>query len=114
MPTPASLINTMEAEKGEGKAQSSDNACSIKGDVKENSCPLGESEEVLLDFQPLLAMPLTSLVDFLFSSPLPFVPVATTPVDVETRQAGLVVQLSQPWFYLRLVVYGFIGLSEGA
>jgi len=34
----------------------SGSACSIKGDVKENSCPLTESEEVLLDFQPLLAM----------------------------------------------------------
>ena len=78
-------------------------------------------EVELGDFQPLLAMedawfdvPLTTLVDFPFPSPLPSVPVATTPLDDETRQASVVVQLCQPWFYLRLVVYGFIGLSEGA
>jgi hypothetical protein len=32
------------------------NRCSIKGNVKENTCPSTGSEEQSLDFQPLLAM----------------------------------------------------------
>jgi len=47
----------------------------------------------------------------LFSSQLLSLSGAT--LDREIRQACAVVQLCQPWFYLRLLVYGFLGLSEG-
>ena len=52
-------------------------------------------------------------MDFLFPSQLTSVLVATTPRDRETRQAGLVVQRCQPWFYLRFVVYALLGYPRG-
>ena len=38
---------------------------------------------------------------------------ATTPIGLRNLASVPVVRC-QPWFYLRLVAYGFIGLSEGA
>jgi hypothetical protein len=38
---------------------------------------------------------------------------ATTPIDLR-NEASVPVVWWQPWFYLRLVAYGFFGLSEGA
>src|SRR5215469_6657303 len=40
--------------------------------------------------------------------------VAITPLDRDTRQADAVVQLCQPWFYLRLVVYGFLDFIKSS
>ena len=99
----------------------SDIACSINGNVKENTCPSTGSEE-LLDFQPLLAMKdawfqgvvLTPWLIFFFRRSCSLFWLRPRHSIGETRQACAVVELCQPWLYLRLVVYGFLGLSEGA
>lgn len=87
-------------------------ACSIKGNVKKNTSPMTGRE--FLDFQPCALGDTFCCDTDLTSSPFGMdVCDATTPIGLRNLASVPVVRW-QPWFYLRLVAYGFFGLSEGA
>ena len=89
-------------------------ACSIKGNVKRNTSPMTGRGEISLTSSPCALGDTFCCDTDLTSSPfgMAFCD-ATTPIGLRNLASVPVVRC-QPWFYLRLVAYGFIGLSEGA
>src|SRR5271163_4732169 len=90
---------------------------SLKGDVKKKHFALSALRGSFSDTQPLLAAAILFARAWFSFSPwwellgVIFLRVFPSGFCCACKQR---VGGGQPWFYLRLVAYGFVGLSEGA